>query len=97
MGIMAIRTTHFAFQDGMTVRQIELSTLVQVAPETGLRRFVWVNDGMMRSTSFIMNAPRTVTRLTAHFCRIGAFGLQSRMGRSFEILNDLLMTLLTTL
>ena len=44
----------------MMVRQVELPALVQMALETGLRRFARVDDGVARAARFIVNAAGTV-------------------------------------
>ena len=51
--IVAIAATHLAAEDGMAVRELKLSLLVQMTFETNLRGFFRVDNGISRSTSLI--------------------------------------------
>ena len=50
--IVAISTTHPAFQDRMAMGQLKLPAHVEMALEAGLGRFTWVNASLRGPAAF---------------------------------------------
>jgi len=68
VGIMALHAVHPAFEDGMMLRQIELSSRVQVALKTGGGVFARIHDELAASAAaFDMFAPWPVAGFAATF------------------------------
>lgn len=63
--LMAISAGHFAFEHRMMMRQIKFAAFVEVALETGVRRLLRINNGVVRSARLVMNAAGAVARFTA--------------------------------
>jgi len=63
--VVAFGATHFAGHHGMAMREAELTAFVEMALETGLRRFAWVYDRAFASTGLHVFATRTVTTFAA--------------------------------
>ena len=90
---VTVGATHFAFNDGMSVRQVEFAPLVQVTGKADLRRFAGVDDGVPRAAALIMNAARAVAGFAAHVEGVCAFGHQLGMRGSWEVAIDVFVTL----
>ena len=58
--IMAVAATDFSFNDWVMMGKTKLTLFVEVALETGLRRFVRVHDRAARAPGLIVNASRPV-------------------------------------
>ena len=86
---MTIGATHFPFQHGMMVRQLELCPHVQVTLETRVRRLPRINNRVRRATAFHVQTPRPVTRFAAHVLGVLPLCLKSRVGPCPEIARDL--------
>jgi hypothetical protein len=87
--VMAIRATHFAFQHGMMMRQLELCPYLQVTLETSFRRFTRIYNRASAAAGFNVQTARAVARLTAHVLCVLSFGLQSRVRRGAKVAHDL--------
>jgi hypothetical protein len=93
MGIMTISAVHFAFEDGMMVRQIELAPLVQMAVEAGFRGFPRIDYRGTRSPRLVMDAARAMARFTAHVEGVGAGRSEFGVRRSGEVTRNILVAL----
>jgi hypothetical protein len=91
--IVAIAATHFAAHHRMTVSQFELPFLVQMALEAGFWRSARVQDGIVRSATLIVNAPRAVARFASDILGIRSFSLNARVCRRLEIADNFCMAL----
>ena len=80
--IMAITAGHLVVQHGMCVRQVELAALVEMAIETGLGRFVRIDDGVARAAGLVVDTAGAVTSFTTHVHCVFAgdfqFGVRGR-------------------
>ena len=94
--IMTITAAYFSFQNRMMIWKVELSTLIQMALEADLRRFSGIDDSMRSSTALVMNAARTVARLTTNVLGIFAECLQTGVCGGMEIPHRIGMALLAT-
>jgi len=92
MGVVTVSTTHFPFQHGMMVRQLELCPHLQVTLETRVRRLSRINNRVRRAAAFHVQTPRPVTRFAAHVLCVLPFRLQSRVSGCPEIAHDLFVT-----
>ena len=81
--VMAIGTTHLAFQHGMVVRERELRTDIEVALEAGLRGASRIDNGTPAATSLDVLTARPVTRFATNV--LAAITGQPRVGRGVEI------------
>ena len=70
--IMAVRTTDFAFQNRMVVRQFELRADFKVTLETSLGRTPRIHDLALVASGRDVKTSRTVTSFAAHFLRVFA-------------------------
>ena len=95
--IMAISATDLPFQNRVMVRQVELSALVQVTLETGLRRSARINDGVARATGLIVQAAGAVAGLAADVLGVVSGRLQPGVSGGLEIARDGLVALRTGL
>lgn len=86
--VMAIAAGHFAFDDGVGVRQIELAALVEVAVETGLGRFVRIDDGIACAAGLVVDTAGAMTGFTPHVHGVPARDLQFRVSRRRKIAAD---------
>jgi hypothetical protein len=77
--VVAISTTHFAFEHRVMMRQLERRTHFQVTLKTGFRRLTRIYDRVRPAASFDMQTPRPVARFAAHvygfLYSYAAFGL----------------------
>ena len=92
MRIMAIRTGHMAFEDGMVIRQLELGFLFHVTGKAHLRVLAGIDD-LIAFTAAVhsMQTPGAVTHLaTFHFDAFHRDG-HSFMGGKLEGLDLFLM------
>ena len=64
--VVAIGTTHFAFQHRMVMRQRKRCAHFQVTLETDLRIFPRIDDRASPAAGFNVQTPRPVARLAAH-------------------------------
>ena len=71
--------------------QRELGAHIQMALETGLRRFSRIDDRPCPATAAHVQTSRSVARLAADFLFTLSLRLQTRMGRGMEIAGDGLM------
>jgi hypothetical protein len=94
--IMTITAAYFSFQNRMMIWKVELSTLIQMALEAYFRRFFGIDDSVRSSAALVMNAARTVTRLTTNVLGIFAEGLQTGVCGGMEIPRRIGMALLAT-
>jgi hypothetical protein len=97
MWIVAIGTRHLAFQDGMTIRQIELPSLIEMALKTDFRRFSRINDRVVSAARLIVAAASTVTGFAPDLMGMNAIRLDLRMSCGFEVARDSRMALLAAL
>ena len=97
MRIVAVPTTHLAFDNGMVRRQIEFSPLMQVTLKTGFRRFAGIEDGVGRAAGFNVQAAGPVTGFAPDVPGIVPGRFQMIMGRGVEAAVDVLMALLARL
>jgi len=95
--VVAIRATHFAFQHRMMMRQAELGPYFQVALETGLWRFVRVDDGVGRAAAGDVLAARPVARFAPDVLCILAVGHEARVIGRFKVLGDRFMAIRASL
>jgi len=95
--VVAVPATYLALEDGMVRRQTELSLLVQMALETRLRRFAWIDDGSGSAASCNVQAAGSVTGFTPDILGVVAGSLQMIMGRGFEAASDFFMALFARL
>ena len=95
--VVAIRTTHFAFEHGMMVWQVELASLVQMAVEASFRRFFRINDRGPRAAGFVVDAAWAVTGFTTHVEGVRAFRHELGVRGGWEIARDVLVALRTAL
>ena len=58
--IVAVAATHLPFQDRMVIRQVELAALVEMTLKAGLWRLAGIQDRMVCSTRFVVNASRSM-------------------------------------
>lgn len=86
--IMAIGATDLAFQNRMVMRQLELGPHFQVTLETGLRRFLRINDRVRPAAALHVQATRAMARFAAHVLRVVALRFQARVRRRAEIARD---------
>jgi hypothetical protein len=64
--LVAIGAAHFAFEDGMVMRQGERCANFQMTLETCFRRLSRIYDGAGAATGFDVQTPRSVARLATH-------------------------------
>jgi hypothetical protein len=95
MRIVTIGATHFAFQHGMVMRQLELCPHFQVTLEASFRRLTRVDDRTGAAAGFNVQTPGPVARLAAHVLCVFSFRLQSRVGGRPKIAHDLFVAGLT--
>ena len=67
--IVAVATGYFSFQHRMMAGQVESRPDVQMAAETGIRRFVRVENRVKRAAGLIVQAAWAMTRLATHVRR----------------------------
>ncbi len=91
--IVAVGTTHFSFQNRMMRREIELASFINMALEACLGRFTRIDDRVMSSTRFMVNAARSMAGFTTQVDGVFAFGFEKRMRRGLEVLGDVLVAL----
>ena len=94
--IVAITATHLPFQHRMVIGEVELPALVEVTLETGLRRLSRIQDRVVRAARFVVNAPRPMARLAAHFVCVRSRRLQARVRCRMEVVIDFLVALRAT-
>ena len=68
--VVAIAATDLAFQNRVMVRQIEFTPLVQMALKTRLGRFSGIDDRMVSSSGFVMQAARSMAGFAPYVRRI---------------------------
>jgi hypothetical protein len=85
-----------AFENRMSVRQTEFSSLIQMALKADFRGSTGVDNGVMRSTRFVMFAGRSVARLATDIGCVGAFRFEAGMGGSLEPAKNICMALRAT-
>jgi hypothetical protein len=104
--LVTIGAAHFAFRNGVMMRQLERGANFQVTLKTGFRRLSWIDNRTSAAAGFHVQTPRPVARFTAHvrdlfwsfaaFCAgltdDNLFCLEPRMGRCPEIARDLFVT-----
>ena len=95
MGIVAVAATDLPLHDGMTVRQVERSTNVQVTGVTRVWRPARTDDRAGFATGFGVEAARAVARLAAGLPGIGPFGNQVRVACGLEAVHDVLVAFRT--
>ena len=88
MGVVTVSTTHFPFQHGMMVRQLELCPHFQVALKTSFRRFSWIYDRTGATAGFHVQTSWPMARLTAYVLRILPLRFQSGVRRCSEVAHD---------
>ena len=97
MRVMTIGAAHLACHHGMAVRKTEFAALIEMALETGLRRFAWVDDRAFAAACSDVFAARTVTAFAA--LALGVFALNHELGvrGTVKILNGFFVALRTFL
>ncbi len=78
----------------MVRREIELTPLIEMALEAGLRRFARIDDGIGRAARLDVQAAGAVTRFASDILRVVAGRLQPVMGRGDEAFCNVLMACL---
>jgi len=96
MRVVTIGAAHFAFQDRMVMRQLELCPHFQVTLETSLRRLTRIDNSVRCAAALDVQTTRPVTRLTADVLRVLSLRFQSRVRRCPEIARNIFVTGLTT-
>jgi hypothetical protein len=94
--VMAVSTTHFAFQNRVAMRQLECRANFQVTLETSFRRLARIDNSVRRASAFYVQTARPVARLTANILRVLPFCLQSRVRRCSEIARDFIVACVAT-
>ena len=64
--VVAITAGHLVVQHGMRVRQVELTSFVEMAIEADLGRPVWIDDGVASAAGLVVDAARAMTGFAAH-------------------------------
>lgn len=64
--LVTIGTAHFAFRNGVMMRQLKRGANFQVALKTGFRRFSWIDNRTSAAPGFHVQTPRPVAGFTAH-------------------------------
>ena len=91
--IVAIAATDFSFQHRMMVRQIEFTPFVQMTLEAGLWRFARIDDRVMGTAGFGVEAAGPVARFAADVDGVVTRRFQFGMGRGGKALRDILVAL----
>ena len=80
MRVVALHAIHFAFADGVMLRKVELSMNFQMAGETGLWIFTWVEDELSPRARRDVFAAGTMAGFAARTARqLRRFDMQARM------------------
>ena len=61
VGFMTVGATHLSFQDRVMMRQLKISSDIEVTLQAGLRRFPRINDQVRRAAALRMETSRAVT------------------------------------
>jgi len=77
---MTVAAAYLPGQHRVTVREVELAALVEVALETGIRRLLRVDDRARASARLDVQAAGTVAVLAARIQGSRAVGDQAGMG-----------------
>ena len=92
---MAVRTIHPAFQNRMMVRQLELRANLEMACETGLRRFAGIDNRMGCPAALGVNTAGAMTRLATHVLGVRSRRFQTGVRGGAEIAHDLFVAFAT--
>lgn len=95
--IVTIPARDLPFQHRMMVGQIEAAFHIQVALETDVGRFSWIENCVPRATRFRVNAARPVATLAADIFRVPTVRLELEVSRRFETLHHCAMAFGTIL
>ena len=94
--VVAIHTTHVAFDDGMMLRQVEFGLHVNMALEAGIGIFTRIDDELSRATGADMFAAWPVTGFTTAFAGHGGiFDVKPGMRARGEFSDDVRMAIRT--
>ena len=88
MRVVTIDAADLAFENRVPMRQLELCAHFEMALETGLRRFPWINDTAGAAAGCNVLAPRSVARFATHLLGVIPFRLQPRMRGGPEVAHD---------
>ena len=92
MWVVAIGTTHFAFQNRMTMRQLETRSHIEVTLETSFWGFARIdNCAATAAAGFDVQTSRAVTRFATDVLCVLALRLQAGMRRRPKIAHDILV------
>jgi len=95
--VVAIATAHFPIKNRMSVGQVKLRSLVEMALKTNVRRLFGIDNGVARPTALTVNAACAMARFAAGVLRVRPLGFDPLVRRHLEITHNFGMTLTASL
>jgi hypothetical protein len=90
--VMAIGTTHLAFQHRMVVRHLKSCPNFQVTLEAGVRRSPRIDNLALIAAAGDVKTSRSMARFASHLLGVITRRFQTRMGRSPKVFGDRFVT-----